>query len=749
MSHVATIEYSFLRGVMRMMTTWCARPLRLGLAVSALSLVAAPASAQTTTTSEFEFGIRQMSGDRSSSKFLEYRDIPEGIFLRNVRVGVDWGAVGYYATFNARDALEGDQSAQLQAGKYGRWELTVDFQETPHLFTNTGRSIYSEETPGVYTLSDQIQAELETIAATDIDPSTPGLQLDLVAFEALVDELARQVSISLFRERTQASLRVTPSPEWDLNIQYSRENQTGGRPFGTNFGFNANEQIEPTDYETHEIQGSVERKGEGWMVRAGYIGGSFRNNVSELVWDNPISAIADVESPSAGRVDLYADNSRHQGTLSAGLSLPLRGRLTSSLAYGVSTQNDPLLPFTVNDAIEGVPALPATTANAKFTTMQFNSVLTVKPARRVAVNLRYRLYDRDNEMPSLLFTDYVRTDAFLAVERRVNLPLVYARQNASADVTWRALSVLSVRGGYEWEGWERTYRDTRSTSENAFKVTADVTRGWLFLRASFRRSDRTASDYDPSRARNASIPDGTALPELAALRRFDEADRVRNRAEFIARVRPSQKFSASVSLSLADDDYGGTEYGLLKSTSLIPAVEVSVSPIPTLTFFADYAYAFDKHKMRSRQRVLVNDSPDNDWVSKIEDRVNTYGGGLFGEMLDSKLSVDLRYQRSDGEGQTNTWTPGTADLVTTATNYPGIVSDIQSFDATVRYRLSASLALGVEYRLEKYDQVDFALDPMAPFMGSVDVLSAKSTWLGVTRPDYRAYIGSLSVTWSP
>lgn len=730
------------------MKVWNPQPLRVVLVVSALSLCASTAAAQLTTTGTVEFGARQLFGNRASSKFLEYRSIPEGFFLNRVDLKLDWGKTAYYATLRSENALEGDQSVKLRAGRRGRYELALDFQKTPHLFTNTGRSLYFEQGPGLFVIPDSVQAELGRISNTDIDPVQPGVQRDLAALNALIDGLSRPVQVSLLREKGKASFRYTPTPEWDLNVQYSLEKEKGSRPFGATFGFNPNEQLEPIDYWTHEIQANVERSGKNWVVRGEYQGGFFRNHVDALVWDNPRQVSDADRNPSAGRIDLYPDNNRHLGTLTAGFGLPMRGRWTTTLGYGVTTQDDPFLPFTINSAVASVPSLPATSANGKIKTLQFNSVLTIKPVRNVRLGLRYRYYDRDNETPSLLFSDYVRTDERLSGTARVNLPFAYTKEKVTVDASWRIHRAISVKGGYEWEGWDRELREVTSTSENTVKGTVDFThRGWFFLRASFRRSDRDANNYDQLRVENVMFPDGPTAPQLAALRKYDQADRERNRAEFIARVTPVENFSVSASYSLTEDEYDKTEYGLLENTSHTPAVEFSYSPRPEVTIFADYARAKDRFVMRSRQRTPTNDQAANDWVSDIRDIVNTYGGGFSGEFLNAALGVDVSYHRSDGDGRTNTSTPGTPDLVTTAADYPQIISDLQSLQASLRYRLGSGMTVRFEYRFEKYDQVDFALDVMSPFMGIVDAGSARTTWLGVTRPDYRAHVASIVLSY--
>ena len=81
----------------------------------------------------------------------------------------------------------------------------------------------------------------------------------------------------------------------------------------------------------------------------------------------------------------------------------------------------------------------------------------------------------------------------------------------------------------------------------------------------------------------------------------------------------------------------------------------------------------------------------------------------------------------------------------TATDYPEVVSDRTWMDAVLRYRLSGRATVNFQYRYEKYDQVDWAMDRMAPFMGFVDLSAPGTTWVGATRPDYRAHVIALSL----
>ena len=719
----------------------------LVLAAGASVLWAATAAAQV-ASGRVDFGTRQIFGfeERGSSKFLEYRAIPEGFFIRGFNLKLDWTEPGYFVTARGTDFVERDQSIQISAGRRGLYELRLDFDKTPHLFTNTGRSLYTEQSPGVFTFPAAVRSQLRTILNTDVDPGTPGTQRDLVALGALINGLSHLEDVSLLRERGAATFRYTPSPEWDAQVGYTLDQKRGRRPFGATFGFSPNEQLEPIDYRTHEIRANVERSGETWTLGAGYVGLIFRNDVDALVWDNAFREGPDVSGSAArGRIDLYPDNTSHLGTLSAGVVLPLNGRLTSSLSYGVLSQNDDFLPVTINSAITGVPSLPASSANGKFKTLQFNSNLSLKPAPNLGLGARFRYYDRNNETSSLVFNSYVRTDELLSATARRSLPYAYTRQNVSINANWRVARPVSVRGVYEQEKWDREYRETGTTTDNTLGAMVDVNhRSWLFVRASFRRSDREADEYSAHHVADLAFPDGEVGGQLEALRKFDQADRKRNRAELLARITPGDNLIVSASHSLTDDDYDRSEYGLTDLWNRTTAIDVNFSPAPALTLFADFARSIDRMKMRSRQRAPNADDPKDDWESNAREPVNTYGVGLTGEIVAGRVDMDLSYRLSDGEALTRTKT-GPSSIATSAEDYPLVINDYQVLDAAVQYRLTGGAALRFEYRFEKYDQADFALE-LAPFIGFLDPASAGTTWVGVTRPDFRAHVLSVVMT---
>lgn len=66
-----------------------------------------------------------------------------------------------------------------------------------------------------------------------------------------------------------------------------------------------------------------------------------------------------------------------------------------------------------------------------------NYTLASNPLPALSLTARYRSYDYNNDTPSLVFPNYVRTDQSLSGLARRNLPYAYSRQNLSLDAIWQ------------------------------------------------------------------------------------------------------------------------------------------------------------------------------------------------------------------------------------------------------------------------------------------------------------------------
>src|SRR5579872_5675807 len=139
-------------------------PSRLALLPS-LSLLLLPAlCAQESTTPErgsIEIGIRALAGDRSSSQFNEYRDIRPGLFVNQADLDLEHlFHSNFFFNFQTRQSWQNDQHILGVFGNYGKFTCEVRRDGTPHDFTNTASTLFTESSPGVFTIPVAVRTNL-------------------------------------------------------------------------------------------------------------------------------------------------------------------------------------------------------------------------------------------------------------------------------------------------------------------------------------------------------------------------------------------------------------------------------------------------------------------------------------------------------------------------------------------------------------------------------------------------------------
>lgn len=684
-------------------------------------------------------GVRQVKGEHGSSKFSEYRRLPNGVFVQ----GFEFSRETLFGKnlsfdFQTRTSVDDDQSHLLSLRAPGKFRFDFVWAQTPHDFTNAGRSFFVSSSPGVFSVPASIRTALVSRPA------------DLPGFLSG----AGPMNASLQRKRGAGTFILAPSESWSVQLQYARDKQDGTRPIGTTTnGFsNSIELPEPINYRTHEVKATAEYGKQNWGVQFGYNGSLFENRIGELVWDNPFRSTDTSGGGSRGRIDLYPDNQAHTFSIAGAWNLGASTRLMASVVPGWMRQNDAFLPFTINSAVSNIPALPANSLDASKQTLAMNYTVTNNAFANWTLTARYRSYDLNNNSPSLIFPRYVSTDSSLGALSRRSLPYGYNRKTLGLDAAWKVSRNQSLNVGYEFERMGREHRDVEISNEHTAGISFDSSpRKWITLRTSYRRSERQPDFYH---ANEESFPLGegpTALGQLGGLRKFDEAGRGRDHAEVLLQIDPAQAWSFSVFGGTNQDRYRDSAYGLFKDINVNMGVDVSYSPRPEWSLFAEYSRERQRYLLRSRQRTppsataAANDSTRNDWSSDIRDRTDTWVAGVNSSLFRNRVQAESFYSVSSARGAIHTVAPGlpgTGFLVTTASNYPDTRQRFQQVVGTVRVRVSQNVYPRFEYRLEKYGLADFQLDPLNPYMVPLDSSTSTSVFLGARVPGYKAHVFS-------
>jgi MtrB/PioB family decaheme-associated outer membrane protein len=744
----------------------------LGFLVSGLFVFPLSASGQAEIldlklSGEGEVGARGFPDRPSKSdraKFEEYRDIPSGGYLEDLRLQLESKDETYSLELGAKEPGERDQNIFLRSQKAGRYYFDFEWDQIPHVFSNNGQSLHSGTGGGNLTISGAVRNELQAASAP----------VDTARIQKAINENVRDIDLRLRQDTAKTEFRYTPTRGWDLRLGYSFRQKNGTRPFGANTGtnnassFNIVEIPEPIDHKTHDVSASAEYGSDWGSIGLRYTGSIFQDDLASVAWDNPFRTTdsggplaANNLGPARGRHALAPDNLAHNVALSGAANLPFRSRLIGTLSYGWWRQDEAFLPMTTNSCFLGSPApsctagaptaspLPARSLDGKVDTLLGNLTLNTRLHRDVSLTARYRFYMLDNKTPELTFLDYVQADRTLVTTDRRSLALQYNRHNAGLDLGWRPVRKISLKAGYGWERYDRDRRDANVTDEHSGKLSADVTPiEWLLLRASYLFSARRFDKYNHEHFVGepgfpAGEPPGT-LPMHPALRKFDLADRDRNRVEMLGQVTPLDLLTFTATFGLGNDDFKRVRFGITGDDNWNIGADIVYVPIPRVSLFTNYNHEEFDSKMHSVQRPPFED-PNRLWDSKMRDIIDTVGAGTDLELIPKLLDLRLSYGFSTATGKVKTRPLGTGvGLLTPAVNFPDTKTRLHELNARLSYHLSQNVTARLNYIFERWTDKDFATDPVQPYIVAVDPFASRSVFLGATRPNYSVHIIGLS-----
>jgi len=706
------------------------------LALAALSRPAVAQDAPDFNVGTITLGLQQRDVDTASSKYFEYRDIPNGgtapFFSFQGKKG------DYRYDLFGSDVTQDDQ---VYHGRFeGRtWSFQADYTGIPHAFGNDGKSILNIVEPNAWRISDTLQ----TVYQADLTLNRPRINYTYLfnLVSPTLDPHPADIDIALQRDRTSLAFSLVPGGgSFDLGVTYFHEKRSGARTNnGTAFGFgNVIETWDPIRYVTQDfgVRGSVKA---GWGTAfVGFNYNDFRDRYDDFLFENPFR-ITDSTHPSAyqapgtstvdGPVYGLASTppSNSAWTLKGGTSLSFgpRTRLTADAQVGQWTQNEQaFIPFTTNTAIampDGRPAtdagaLPARALDGKIEVLALNGFLTTGIGENLRLSARYRLYENDNKTPRIRFEEgYVRYDAVWEEIPRITVPNGFDSNSLDVYATYDLGAAFGVEGGWRWNRISRTYRETEHTTENTLRVAVDVRPGGGFTgRAMYEFGSRDFDDYRPVEAEEHSFLEAGAPANHTALRRSDQAKRDRDRLGIQAQWSPgSGQLTLAASYFWNKDTYddapvscnadyhagdvgdaatfctGGTTapLGLMEAEYETFSLDADFSPGDKVNVYAFYSREdIMDNQTGTQSGAAITFNPGWAWTSTVDDKVDSVGAGADFTLVPDKwfLGLFYRYQKVDGN---NAFTAGALARPPTT----GPVEDITAYDDTEINHLSGRL----------------------------------------------------------
>lgn len=679
-----------------------------------------------------DFGGRITQVDGDEARFQRYRDLRGGVYANNMLIGrrtEDWNFEA-----QAWNAGYRDQRYEVNLQRAGRLSATFLWDQIPMFISRDTRTLYTQTAPGVFRIEDAIQQGIQGGTRT------------LRNFE----DQAIRFDMRTNRKIGQADVKFAFDRSTDISLRVRNTTREGAIPFGGTFGFsNAVELPVPVDWRHTELQTALEWGNESGMLRLGWDGSTFDNNVESVTWDNPLRYGPDIAgAPSQGRMSLWPGNTLTYLHGTGAVSLPGRSRLTGYVALGQGRSNEDLLPFTINTAIAPI-ALSRPTAEAKNQMTVAQVTLATRPTRMFSFNAKYRYSDVDVQTPIFARPGgSVNYDSSYTANAGPSEYHSVKRATFDADAALQVAPSTSMKVGYSHLASEYTNRIWEKTAENVFRASVDTTGNqYLMLRGVYENRKREGEHFEAELL--------AEVGELADMRHYDVADRDRQRFTLIANVMPGGIFGVTASAGVGRDEYPDTGAGLLSYDSDQYSAGFTVTPDDRYNLTASYGWERYTSLQRSRGANNAADqvNPSRNWTTDYTGKVNFLEAGLD---IDRAIERTVIRLSADWNRSNDTYLYGlvTGSPLAAPEQLPPVKNELLRGEVDVTYELTRNLRFGVSYWYDDYNVQDFALGPttlsgiaLPVVQEGQPVVATTALLLGYLYRPYTAHAGFVKLTY--
>ncbi len=567
------------------------------------------------------------------------------------------------------------------------------------------------------------------------------------------------------RRRLAFGLEGILSERWEFAARAARERKDGLRPYAGVIGATGGNSRavflpEPIDYETREIELLARYSAPRQQYQARYFVSRFENANPALTWQNPFAGVGGLNPAASfpgsfGRVALPPDNRFHQVSLTGGWALSEQTRLTADVAFGQMRQNADLLAYTVNPVLADTitEPLPRASLDGRIDTTAVVLRATSRRGQRFSWTASYRYDDRDNATARDAWV-YIPGDSLpqdaseSSSRRRFNLPVSYRDQRARLDLGWRFDSATRLDAHAELREERRTYAERHRAEEGTLGAALQrrfSTRVTAAVRVS--RSERDGSTYvgnAPFLSTYAPAYTATVAGEfenVPDLRRFNLADRTRDRAGATLVFAASDRLNISFGSALTRDDYRRSEIGLTDARMRAHTLEASYVWSTALNGYGFYArealdFAQDGQSIRGGANRLVDLADAGRlWSVQQAERVDTLGGGLVWQDPGRRWRIGLDYALALSATGIDV---ATGSALTSAP-LPPLKTRLHSASLRLQREITPALALRASLRADRYRASDWAMDGV-PANQLANVIL-----FGSDDPDYRVTLLTVSM----
>lgn len=682
--------------------------------------------------------------DVASSKFEEYRVVPKGVSMPVFSLeGSNNGNA--FALFG-KNISQKDQRYTGSANT--SWMgVSFDYNQIPHNIGNNGHSLWAETAPGVWGMSPTLRKAW----GDTIDATLPTSLRTYDFYNGLLSPTfsdMNSVDIKGIRQRGELEADLSQKLPFDVKFTYMREVKTGnrGESGGTLYGV-VNTVVDVPDAMnevTTDYGVNFAHNFKSGNVHAAFNRNLYNDRQGSLVIDNPFRA-ADLTWVSSsvpggtaqGRYGTPPDNEANRGSFGVLLKFAHQTRIAGDVAMGRWTQNDQLLPYTINSSVltgSGAPAnvtssLPVQSLNGKINTTTLNFSFSSRPVEGLGVRLRYRKYDRVNKTAPIAWPGSVgwgdpeRAWSTLATmtSNGTRPDMIasfspYGNKSARFDgqVSYD-IKGLTLEAAMRHAKLDRTYVEATSGKDNGYAFSAVVhANDMLGIRGVYDQLKRTASGYDATPGVYIGLPS-------------NESERKTTRTGLDIELSPGANLDFTLAYFRRNDEYPNrparavgldpatTSSGLISASYDTFTAEIDFNPSERVELNAYYTY--EKNLATDRNITLTGGvSVNNSLKYDVTDKTNTFGANAVCQLVPEKWTFSLmaRSQKVDGLMDVVAANQAGSFYTGRALNGFGGTQPITDYDDTLLTTVSAQLdyavakawKVGAGYMYEKYTFAD-------------------------------------------
>jgi hypothetical protein len=700
---------------------------------------AAPASTSATKPAEkatgaikegsIDFGalVSNVTGD--DARYNRFRDLSNGPWIDNYRMRAEKG--GWFMGFAADHVAREDGRYGTTFVLPGTFKGSFEFDQVRELVSNSTKALFTQTTPGVLRVDDNVQSSLQAALGPPNVLST--------VLPTILTNFALPFELGVKRHIASGRAEYIIDPNTTVRTDLMHTTRTGSILYSGTFGFsNAVDIPQPINQNTSAVNLTLEHQHKDILLRAGYVGSYFRNDASLITWDNPYR-LTDVSTLSSqGRTQVAPSN--NWSAINGSMSIKMAGhsRFTAYTAFGfLDDHGQTMIPQTINTAIVARAVTPLT-VGGKGETRNANLTFVSHPTSMISFNAQYRFYDYVNQTPiysngtpctaagcPAVPAQRVQYDSSLQTSTAASPLAAWAtprfggsKQLASVDMHIALPGIGSIGAGYVHNG--ATYEDRLYTGsgENVARVSFDtLATRFVSLHTKYEHGTRRGTKNE------AAFEEFVAGGEQPTLLHFDIEDRDRNLFTLAASIFPVNGLSITFSAGDGDDSFPAANFGLVSAKHKTYGVGFDLDPTDHLNM----SLSFNQDSYDSLQYSrTANPAPDpsftdpgRDWSDTAADKTyNVIGALRLSNLCHDKFDVNVGYDYTRGRGS---YVYGTGQapfdpvVPTTITplpvQLPELSNDYVRTTADFTYRFTQKFALGFTYWYEDFKVADLALGP--------------------------------------